>query len=218
MGQVNKSYQSMGKAADGYAKSTQKASNTVLSAQRRLETAQRNLHKALLADSVAWRKAKIAREELAKAQDKVNFQKAIHDIAQTEKSLAKLTAAEYEEAKAKEKSAIANTQYQSTLESMRNAKTRVASATEALMQAHLAENAAMTKASSLAATAGIAMKVLGVAVAALGIASTIILFYAGLTLGGYIVGGLLFLVALLVSTTDICIPSIIYNFIFKVKI
>jgi len=55
-------------------------------------------------------------------------------------------------------------------------------------------------------------------IAALGIVSTIILFYAGLTLGGYIVGGLLFLVALLVSTTDICIPSIIYNFIFKVKI
>jgi hypothetical protein len=55
-------------------------------------------------------------------------------------------------------------------------------------------------------------------IATLGIASTIFLFYAGLTLAGYITGGSLFLVAFLVSTTDICIPSIIYNFIFKVEI
>lgn len=55
-------------------------------------------------------------------------------------------------------------------------------------------------------------------IATFGIASTIYLFYAGLTLAGYIVGGSLYLVAFLVSTTDICIPSIIYNFIFKIKI
>jgi len=55
-------------------------------------------------------------------------------------------------------------------------------------------------------------------IATLGMASTIFLFYAGLTLAGYITGGSLFLVAFLVSTTDICIPSIIYNFIFKVEI
>lgn len=55
-------------------------------------------------------------------------------------------------------------------------------------------------------------------IASTGIASTIFLFYTGLTLAGYIAGGLLFFVAFLVSTTDICIPSIIYNFIFKVKI
>jgi len=55
-------------------------------------------------------------------------------------------------------------------------------------------------------------------IAVFGIASIIFLFYTGLTLAGYIAGGLLFFVAFLVSTTDICIPSIIYNFIFKVKI
>lgn len=55
-------------------------------------------------------------------------------------------------------------------------------------------------------------------IATFGIASTIFLFYAGLTLAGYIAGGSLYLVAFLVSTTDICIPSIIYNFIFKIKI
>ena len=55
-------------------------------------------------------------------------------------------------------------------------------------------------------------------IAVFGIASIIFLFYTGLTLSGYIAGGLLFFLAFLVSTTDICIPSIIYNFIFKVKI
>lgn len=55
-------------------------------------------------------------------------------------------------------------------------------------------------------------------IATAGITSIILLFYAGLTLAGYITGGLLFLVAFLVSTTDICIPSIIYNFLFKVRI
>lgn len=55
-------------------------------------------------------------------------------------------------------------------------------------------------------------------IATFGIGSTIFLFYTGFDLAGYITGGLLFFVAFLVSTTDICIPSIIYNFIFKVKI
>jgi len=55
-------------------------------------------------------------------------------------------------------------------------------------------------------------------IAVSGIALIIYLFYTGLTLAGYIAGGLLFSVAFLVSTTDICIPSMIYNFIFKVKI
>lgn len=55
-------------------------------------------------------------------------------------------------------------------------------------------------------------------IATSGIALIIFLFYKGLTLAGYIVGGSLYSVAFLVSTTDICIPSIIYNFIFKVKI
>jgi hypothetical protein len=44
---------------------------------------------------------------------------------------------------------------------------------------------------------------------------TIYLFYTGLNLWGYICGGTLVLVATLVSTLDFCIPSIIYNFLFK---
>jgi len=55
-------------------------------------------------------------------------------------------------------------------------------------------------------------------IATIWIAATIYLFYAGFTIGGYIVGGMLFSVALLVSTTDICIPSRIFNFLFKVKV
>jgi len=54
-------------------------------------------------------------------------------------------------------------------------------------------------------------------IATLWISSTIYLFYAGFTVAGYIAGGLLFFVAFLVSTTDICIPSIIYNFLFRIK-
>lgn len=46
---------------------------------------------------------------------------------------------------------------------------------------------------------------------------TIFLFYSGLTVAGYVAGGLLFIVAFIVSTMDFCIPSTIYNFLFKVK-
>ena len=45
----------------------------------------------------------------------------------------------------------------------------------------------------------------------------IYLFYAGLYVWGYIAGGILASVAALVSTMDICIPSIIYNFLFQEK-
>jgi len=55
-------------------------------------------------------------------------------------------------------------------------------------------------------------------IATVWIAITIYLFYAGLATAGYIAGGLLLAVAWLVSTTDICIPSRIYNFLFKVKV
>jgi len=55
-------------------------------------------------------------------------------------------------------------------------------------------------------------------IATLMIGITIYLFYAGYSTAGYITGGSLFLVAFLVSTTDICIPSIIFNFLFKVEI
>jgi hypothetical protein len=47
--------------------------------------------------------------------------------------------------------------------------------------------------------------------------AVIYLFYLGLYLWGYIAGGVLVSVAALVSTLDICIPSIIYNFLFKEK-
>ena len=55
-------------------------------------------------------------------------------------------------------------------------------------------------------------------VATIWIAATIYLFYYGFAMAGYIAGGMLFSVAFLVSTTDICIPSIIYNFLFKIKV
>jgi hypothetical protein len=44
---------------------------------------------------------------------------------------------------------------------------------------------------------------------------TISLFYLGLNLSAYMAGGTLVAVATLVSTMDICIPSMIYNFLFK---
>jgi hypothetical protein len=39
-------------------------------------------------------------------------------------------------------------------------------------------------------------------------------FQSGYALAGYMLGGALTLVGLLVSTTDICIPSLIYRTIF----
>ncbi len=49
------------------------------------------------------------------------------------------------------------------------------------------------------------------AMATIWLATTIWLFCEGFTLSGYVVGGLLAATAALVSVTDICIPSIIYN-------
>jgi len=43
------------------------------------------------------------------------------------------------------------------------------------------------------------------------------LFYSGFYTAGYVLGGLLVAVAFTVSSTDFCIPSMIYNFIFKYK-
>ena len=54
-------------------------------------------------------------------------------------------------------------------------------------------------------------------IATLWLIVTISLFYMGLATAGYVSGGMLFSVAFLVSTTDFCIPSTIYNAIFKVK-
>ena len=49
------------------------------------------------------------------------------------------------------------------------------------------------------------------------LAGTIYLFYIGQSLAAYILGGSMIVVSGLVSTTDICIPSIIYNFIYQKK-
>ena len=56
------------------------------------------------------------------------------------------------------------------------------------------------------------------AIAIVWIGSQIYFFYNQQMLAGYISGGSMFIVPLLVSTTDFCIPSNIYNAIFKVKI
>ena len=55
-------------------------------------------------------------------------------------------------------------------------------------------------------------------VATLWLVGTIFLFYSGFAIAGYVAGGLLVIVAFIVSTMDFCIPSTIYNFLFKVKI
>ncbi len=54
-------------------------------------------------------------------------------------------------------------------------------------------------------------------IATLWLIATTYLFYSGLTIAGYVLGGLLVAVAFIVSATDFCIPSMIYNFIFRVK-
>ena len=55
-------------------------------------------------------------------------------------------------------------------------------------------------------------------IATLWLIATTYLFYANLFVAGYVLGALLASVALILSTTDFCIPSVIYNFIFKVKV
>ena len=55
-------------------------------------------------------------------------------------------------------------------------------------------------------------------IATLWLISTISLFYADLTIAGYVLGGLLVAVAFTVNTTDFCIPSMIHNFIFRFKV
>lgn len=55
-------------------------------------------------------------------------------------------------------------------------------------------------------------------IATLWLIVTIYLFNANFYIAGYVVGGLLFSVAFIVSTTDFCIPSTVYNFIFKYRV
>ena len=45
-----------------------------------------------------------------------------------------------------------------------------------------------------------------------------ILFYLGYNIFGYIAGGMLLFVSILVSTTDFCIPALIYNILYKIKV
>ena len=54
-------------------------------------------------------------------------------------------------------------------------------------------------------------------IATIWIGSTIYLFHSNLMLQGYITGGVFIGVATILSTTDICIPSIIFNKIFIKK-
>ena len=55
------------------------------------------------------------------------------------------------------------------------------------------------------------------AIATAWIGTTIYLFYHEYMLAGYIMGALLITIALLVSTIDLCIPSVIYNALFDRK-
>ena len=55
-------------------------------------------------------------------------------------------------------------------------------------------------------------------IATVWVSGIIYLFYVGLNFLGYLAGGILVLIATLVSTMDICIPSMIYNFLFKRKL
>ena len=55
-------------------------------------------------------------------------------------------------------------------------------------------------------------------VATIWLAITIGLFHIGFVTGGYIVGGVLFSLTFIVSTTDICVPSLIYNYWHKIKV
>jgi fatty acid desaturase len=50
------------------------------------------------------------------------------------------------------------------------------------------------------------------------IAITIYLFYTGHSVAGYISGGVMLSIVFLVSTTDLCIPSLIYNFLFNYEV
>jgi hypothetical protein len=54
-------------------------------------------------------------------------------------------------------------------------------------------------------------------IATVWLGGTIYLFYSNLNFWGYIAGSVLVSIATLVSTMDICIPSMIYNFLFKKK-
>ncbi|MDH5597009.1 MAG: DUF4395 family protein [Candidatus Peregrinibacteria bacterium] len=53
------------------------------------------------------------------------------------------------------------------------------------------------------------------AIATIWLGVTIYLFYVGLDFWAYVMGGILVLIASLVSILDFCIPSIIYKYLFR---
>ena len=55
-------------------------------------------------------------------------------------------------------------------------------------------------------------------IATLWLGAIIFSFYSGAMLTGYILGGILLVVAFLVSVLDFCIPSFIYNFFTKYEV
>lgn len=55
-------------------------------------------------------------------------------------------------------------------------------------------------------------------VATLWLGATVFAFYSGAMTAGYILGGSLAVIAFLVSVFDFCIPSIVYNFLFRVQV
>lgn len=52
-------------------------------------------------------------------------------------------------------------------------------------------------------------------IAAIWLGVIIYLFSASLMVWGYVMGGILLIIALLVSTVDFCIPSLVYNYLFR---
>ena len=54
--------------------------------------------------------------------------------------------------------------------------------------------------------------------ATLWLGATVFAFYSGAMTAGYILGGSLAVIAFLVSVFDFCIPSIVYNFLFRVQV
>ena len=52
-------------------------------------------------------------------------------------------------------------------------------------------------------------------IATLWIGTTTYLFYQGMMISGYVIGGLLIGTVMLVATIDFCVPSIVYNALFS---
>jgi len=55
-------------------------------------------------------------------------------------------------------------------------------------------------------------------IATLWLVLTMVLFFFKYRIGGYVLGGILFVLAFTVSVTDICIPSMCYNYLKKIRV